>query len=267
MSKVAGLMSLAGRTALVTGAAGHIGQAFCETLAELGADVLMLDRPGTDFSALAARLGKLSKARAIGVHCDLENDADRKRVIENILKTESKLNILVNNAAFVGTSDLKGWATPFQDQSIETWRRALEVNLTAALDLTKGLSHLMKSSVGANVVNIASIYGVYAPDYSLYEGTAMGNPAAYAASKGGLIQLTRWLATTLAPHIRVNAISPGGVFRNQTETFVKRYEAKTPLGRMACEQDMQGALAYLCSDLAAYVTGQNLMVDGGWGLC
>ena len=92
----------------------------------------------------------------------------------------------------------------------------------------------------------------------------MANPAAYAASKGGLLQLTRWLATTLAPKIRVNAISPGGIARNQPSSFVERYEARTPLGRMATEDDFRGAIAYLASDMSTYVTGQNLRVDGGW---
>ncbi|MDO8629190.1 MAG: SDR family oxidoreductase, partial [Phycisphaerales bacterium] len=117
-----------------------------------------------------------------------------------------------------------------------------------------------------SIINIASIYGSYGPDLRLYAGTAMGNPAAYAASKGGLIQLTRWLATVLAPHVRVNSISPGGVFRNQPEEFVQRYEARTPLGRMATDDDLRGAMLYLASDLSRYVTGQNLSVDGGWGV-
>jgi NAD(P)-dependent dehydrogenase (short-subunit alcohol dehydrogenase family) len=119
--------------------------------------------------------------------------------------------------------------------------------------------------VGANIINIGSIYGELGPDWSLYEGTSMANPAAYSASKGGLIQLTRWLATTLAPNIRVNAISPGGIFRNQPDVFVKRYEGRTPLARMATENDFRGAVAYLASDMSSYVTGKNMMVDGGWG--
>ena len=125
---------------------------------------------------------------------------------------------------------------------------------------------MLKAAEGASIINIASIYGMYGPDWRLYEGTSMGNPAAYGASKGGLIQLTRWLATTIAPSVRVNAISPGGVFRNQPEAFVQRYEAKTPLGRMATEDDFIGIIAFLASDLSKYVTGQNHLVDGGWGI-
>ena len=98
----------------------------------------------------------------------------------------------------------------------------------------------------------------------LYEGTVMGNPAAYGASKGGLLQLTRWLATVMAPAVRVNAITPGGVWRNQPEPFRTRYEERTPLRRMATEEDLKGAIAYLASDLSSYVTGHNLVVDGGW---
>ena len=113
---------------------------------------------------------------------------------------------------------------------------------------------------------MGSIYGTYGPDWGLYRQTRMGNPAAYAASKGGLLQLTRWLATTLAPQIRVNSISPGGIYRKQPKAFVNRYNARTPLARLATEDDVRGAVAYLASDLSRYVTGQNLSVDGGWGV-
>jgi NAD(P)-dependent dehydrogenase (short-subunit alcohol dehydrogenase family) len=106
---------------------------------------------------------------------------------------------------------------------------------------------------------------LYGPDLSLYEGTGMNNPAAYAASKGGLLQFTQWSATVLAPDIRVNAITPGGVFRGQDKAFVARYTQKTPLKRMAQEEDFKGAVAFLASDLSTYVTGQNISVDGGWG--
>jgi NAD(P)-dependent dehydrogenase (short-subunit alcohol dehydrogenase family) len=148
---------------------------------------------------------------------------------------------------------------------VETWRRALEVNLTAVFDLCQRLTPLLQKSKGANIINICSIYGQYGPDWRLYEGTTLGNPAAYGASKGGVIQLTRWLATTLAPAVRVNSISPGGISRGQAEEFVARYVSRTPMGRMATEDDFRGAVAYLASDLSSYMTGQNLAVDGGWG--
>ena len=265
MSKIEELSDLSGRRALITGATGGLGRVFADTLAELGADLILVDLPSSDFQTLSKSLIKDWGVK-VEIHpCDLEEQNQRTELIEKLKSSGLGLNILVNNAAFVGTSDLPGWSVPFEDQSVDTWRRALEVNLTAVFDLCQGLLPLLKSAQGASVVNIASIYGMYGPDWSLYEGTNMSNPAAYGASKGGLIQLTRWLATTIAPEVRVNAISPGGVFRNQPEEFVKRYEAKTPLGRMATEDDFRGALAYLASDFSKFVTGQVLQVDGGWG--
>lgn len=266
MTTVSALMSLKGRRALVTGAAGNLGHVIAHTLGELGADLLLVDRPGADYGQFAQGVERHWGVKVQTVDCDLEAQKDRERLVEWVREQEAGLDILVNNAAFVGTSGLQGWVTDFEQQTVETWRRALEVNLTAVFDLSKNFAPLLRQSKGGSIINIASIYGMYGPDQSLYEGTEMGNPAAYAASKGGLIQLTRWLATTLAPQVRVNTISPGGIFRNQPEAFVKRYEARTPLRRMAHEDDLRGAIAYLGSDLSRYVTGHNLAVDGGWGV-
>jgi NAD(P)-dependent dehydrogenase (short-subunit alcohol dehydrogenase family) len=234
-------------------------------LAELGSDLILVDLPGSDFQTLSKNLTDAWGVRVESHSCDLESQIQRTELMDKLNGSGLGLHALVNNAAFVGASNLPGWGVPFVDQSIETWRRAMEVNLTAVFDLSKGLSALLKDSKNGSIINIASIYGMYGPDWSLYQGTSMSNPAAYAASKGGLIQLTRWLATTVSPEVRVNAISPGGIFRGQPEEFVKRYEARTPLGRMANEEDFRGAIAYLTSDLSRFVTGQVLNVDGGWG--
>ena len=125
---------------------------------------------------------------------------------------------------------------------------------------------MLNGSEGANIINIGSIYGIYAPDFSLYEGTDMGNPAAYGVSKAGLNHLTKWLSTSMAPNIRVNSICPGGISRNQPNEFVTKYIQKTPLKRMANESDFLGVMAYLASDMSVYVTGQVIQVDGGWGV-
>ena len=266
MSTLAELSSLAGRRALITGATGSLGRVFADTLAELGADLVLVDRPGSDFASLTSSLVHRWGINVDSYFCDLEIQTQRTDLVTKLKESQRGLNILVNNAAFVGTSDLPGWSVPFEKQTIATWRRALEVNLTAVFDLCQGLTPVLKTCNGATIINIASIYGEFGPDWSLYEGTNMSNPAAYGVSKGGLLQLTRWLATTIAPDVRVNAISPGGVFRNQPEEFVKSYKTRTPLGRMASEDDFRGALAYLSSDLSKYVTGQVLSVNGGWGV-
>ena len=264
ITTIAELISLKGRRALITGAAGGIGTIIAHSLAELGADLILVDVQGRDYGSMISELHDEWGTGIEILPCDLEQHEERSALLSVVLQQDRSLDILINNAAFVGTSDLDGWCTEFGRQSVETWNRAISVNLTAAFDLSKGLAPLLRKNSRGTVINIASIYGIVGPDYSLYEGTAMGNPAAYAASKGGLIQLTRWLATTIAPDVRVNTISPGGVFRNQPDEFVKRYSAKTPLGRMAREDDFRGAIAYLASDLSQYCTGHNLVVDGGW---
>jgi NAD(P)-dependent dehydrogenase (short-subunit alcohol dehydrogenase family) len=266
MTTLSSLMKLEGRRALITGAAGHIGRVMAETLAELGADLLLVDQPKAGWGTLPTDLWGSWHVDVQTVATDLEVQADRDRLIATVRADQRGLDILINNAAFAAGPDVTGWVGDFQHQTVETWRRALEVNLTAAFDLSKGLMPLLLESAGASIINVASIYGSHAPDYSLYAGTEMGNPAGYGVSKAGLVQLTRWLATTAGPRVRANALSPGGVFRNQPRSFVERYEARTPLRRMATEDDFRGAVAYLASDMSRYVTGHVLAVDGGWGV-
>ncbi|MBI3434481.1 MAG: SDR family oxidoreductase [Proteobacteria bacterium] len=257
-------MSLQGRVAIVTGGAGHIGTAVAHALAELGASIAVVDIDRDRASAAAEKIIERWSVGAAAFDCDLEQGAAVGALPGRVCERFSRIDVIVNCAAFVGTSGLDGWTVPFAQQSGATWRRALEVNLTAPFLLVQAAADDLRASGHGSVVNVSSIYGLVGPDWRLYDGTAMGNPAAYAASKGGLMQMTRWLATTLAPHIRVNAVAPGGVYRNTAEPFLSRYVARTPLARMAREEDMKGAIAYLASDLSAYVTGQCLAVDGGW---
>jgi len=264
MKSIKALMNLSGRTALITGGAGFIGRAMVEALAELGATIVVLDRNIEVIRCVTESVSRSHGVKAYGIEVDLEDSDAVKRVPQELEKYGGKLDILINNAAFCGTSSLEGWVVPLEEQSIETWRRALEVNLTAAFGLTQACTSFLRHSSHASVINVSSIYGVLGPDMTIYEGTEMGNPAAYAASKGGLIQLTRWSATTLGPDVRVNAISPGGLERGQPEIFQDRYVSRTPLKRMGSEEDFKGIAAFLASDLSAYITGQNLLVDGGW---
>jgi NAD(P)-dependent dehydrogenase (short-subunit alcohol dehydrogenase family) len=261
---LAKLMRLDGRAALITGGSGHIGRAIGEALAELGASVAVLDVDAAAAAAVADGLARDYRVPAVAIGVDLADDDSVRAVPRNVIDLLGRLDILVNNAALVGTSALPGWAVPFREQNADTWRRALEINLTAPFVLTQACQDALASSGHGSVINIGSIYGMAGPVMSLYRGTSLGNPAAYAASKGGLLQLTRWLATVLAPAVRANSITVGGVWRNQPREFVENYVEHTPLGRMASEEDLKGAAAYLASDLSAYVTGHNLIVDGGW---
>jgi NAD(P)-dependent dehydrogenase (short-subunit alcohol dehydrogenase family) len=262
MRTITELASLDNRIALITGGFGKIGSIIGETLAELGAELLIVDLPNSKKDECT--LYKKFKNRITIFECDIEQEKERNDLIYLIKQKYEYLDILVNNAAFLGEADLEGWVTDFEHQSLETWRRCLEVNLTCPFHLIQGFLPLLKNSNSPSVINISSIYGIVGPNWSLYDETNMGNPAAYAASKGGLIQLTRWLSTTLAPNVRVNAVAPGGVYRNQPQNFITKYEARTPLKKMAKEENFKGVIAYLASNLSEYVTGQTLIVDGGF---
>ena len=265
MRTVAQLSDLSGRAALVTGGAGHVGLAACDALLELGASVGILD---LDASACEQRVAELRrrypKASLLGVPCDLRDEGAIRRAVKMTIKELHGLTIVVHSAAYVGTMKLPGWSAPFEEQTVAAWDEAMRVNVTSAFVIVQEAQQALAASGHGSVVLLSSIYGLVGPDLSLYEGTPMTHAGAYDASKGGLNQLARYLATVLAPRIRVNTISPGGIWRNQPEPFHQRYQARTPLGRMATEEDLKGAVAYLASDLSAYVTGHNLLVDGGW---
>lgn len=261
---LADLMSLRGRTAVVTGGAGHIGRVVADGLAEIGADVAVVDLDPGAASSVADGLSERRGVDAIGLAVDLSDEASTRSIADAVLHRTGRIDVLVHVAALVSAEPLPNWTTPFAEQGTETWRRALEVNLTSVFVLTQACVPALAASGHGSVVTVGSTYGLVGPDWRIYAGTEMGNAAGYAASKGGVIQLTRWLATTLAPNIRVNCLTPGGIERGQPTSFVEAYAERTPLRRMATEEDYKGAVAYLASDLSRYVTGHNLIVDGGW---
>lgn len=263
MSELEALCSLKGRVALVTGGAGHLGLALVKTLAAAGAKVALADRVTVDQEHIRQSCGA-GADRCSGFQVELADEHAVRSLPDKVVERFGRLDILVNCAAFVGTSGLEGWAVPFEQQATAAWRQALEVNLTSVFSLVQAASPALRRSGCGSIVNIGSIYGLVGPDLRLYEGTALGNPAAYAASKGALDQMTRWWSTVLAPDIRVNAVNPGGIARGQPQAFVQRYVSRTPLGRMGSEEDMTGAVLYFASDMSRYVTGQSLAVDGGW---
>jgi NAD(P)-dependent dehydrogenase (short-subunit alcohol dehydrogenase family) len=264
MRSISELMSLKGRKALLTGGAGHIGLALSQTLVELGAIVAIADLDKDECEKRADELNEMGNGKAWALPVNLLDEQSTRQTVQAALRQQGGLDILIHCAAFVGTTNFPGWGVPFQQQSLTAWDAALRVNLSAAFILAQESHQALETSKHGSIIFVSSIYGMVGPDMSLYEGTAMTNPAGYGASKGALLQLARYLATVFAPEVRVNAITPGGVWRSQPEIFVNRYEKRTPMGRMGTEEDFKGAVAYLASDLSAYVTGQNLIVDGGW---
>lgn len=261
---IATLADLTGRTAVVAGGAGHIGSVLADALAEQGAAVAVVDLDADRSAATAAMLAEHRGVHAFALAVDLTNEEATRRIPHEVLERTGRIDVLVHAAALMSNDPLPNWTTPFEEQGTEVWRQALEVNLTSMFVLAQESAPALRAHGCGSVIGFGSIYGMVGPDWRIYDSTDMGNAAGYAASKGGIIQLTRWLATTLAPDIRVNCVSPGGVSRGHPDEFRHAYETRTPLRRMATEEDLKGATVFLASDLSAYVTGHNLVVDGGW---
>lgn len=246
----------------ITGGAGHIGHAVAMRCAEAGAAIAIIDREPERAAAAATQIAQQGQTDAVGFDIDLSDQNAIASLPARIEQRFGQLHGLVHNAAFYDTAE--GWGVPFEQESYDAWLKVMRVNLLAPFFLTQALHPMLRRSGSASMVLVSSIYGVVGPDNSIYEGTEMVCPGAYAASKGGMVQLGRWLSTTLAPAVRVNTVAPGGVARGQPESFVRAYEARTPLQRMASEEDIAGVVAFLLSRDAEYITGQTLMVDGGW---
>ena len=257
------MMSLEGRVAVITGGAGKIAEAFAESLGELGATICIFDVAEEAANERASQVRQRFGFQSSAFVADVAREDSVQAAVSAAVAQFGGVNILINNAAYPKL-DLPNDGIEVETQDLAHWKANLDVMLTGAFLMTRACAPHLRRGERGSVTNVASIYGLLGPDMRLYDGTEMGNPAYYAAAKGGIVQLTRYWATTLAPEVRVNCIAPGGVWRQQPESFHERYKSRTPLGRMATEEDLKGAAAYLASDLSAYVTGQVLAVDGGW---
>ncbi|HOR28862.1 MAG TPA: SDR family oxidoreductase [Candidatus Sumerlaeota bacterium] len=252
---LADLLSLKGKVCLVTGGAGLYGRHITEALAEAGGTVVTASRSLEAGQHLADELAR----RGLAVAALTVDQADHESVMQ--LKAEleqrhGRLDVFINNAV---ARPMKRYEDP-----LAAWAESMRVNATGMFDITREMADLIARGGGGSIVNIASMQGVYAPDFMLYEGTAMDSPPDYHFHKGGLITLTRYLARKLATrNIRVNAVSPGGLLGDQDPQFLGRYNQKVPLGRMALPDDIKGVVVFLASPASAYITGENILMDGG----
>ena len=194
---------------------------------------------------------------------DINDENTISIAIEKIFKKHNKIDAWINNA-YPRTSD---WGNKIEDVSIQSWSENVHMHLNGYFLCSKLILEKMKTQKFGTLINMASIYGIVAPDFSIYEGTQMTMPVAYSAIKGGLISLTKYLASYYGKYnIRVNALSPGGIYDNQNDHFVKRYNERVPLRRMGKSDDISGVLYFLLTDESSYITGHNLVVDGGWSI-
>jgi NAD(P)-dependent dehydrogenase (short-subunit alcohol dehydrogenase family) len=244
------MFDLTNKVIVVTGGNGLIGKEIVSRLCAAGANVLSAD--------INVDVGNNQQ-----IQIDITNEESVNDTVDKIVKKFGRIDGWVNNA-YPRTAD---WGNKLENVSFDSWRKNVDMHLNGYFICTKVVLEQMKIQRAGSLINMASIYGVVAPDFTLYEGTKMTMPAAYSAIKGGIVNLTRYLSAYYGEfQVRVNTVSPGGIFDNQNEIFVSNYNKKVPLKKMGKPSDVSAAVHFLLSDDAAYITGHNLLVDGGWSI-
>ena len=247
---------LDGRVALATGGAGLYGRQIVEALAQAGARTFMASRSIEKLEA-QADLFRKAGLDVTALHLDQSSEESVNGLLDRIVDLAGRVDVLVNNAVLRPMTSWHGPAAQFE--------QSMAVNATGVFLMTRTFGEHMAERGKGSIVNIGSIHGMIAPDNTLYEGLAWSTAPDYFFHKGGMLQMTRYAASTLGPRgVRVNTVSPGGFFNDQDESFVKRYRDRTFLGRMADEADLQGVVVFLASDASKYITGANIPVDAGY---
>jgi len=256
------------RVVLLTGGAGLLGRNHSQALSCAGAHVIVAD---IDEGAADAVVSKLHGAEGMAIHVDITDPASIRQMVERVKERFGRIDALVNNAAIDPKFDSANGGAhthSFEEYPLELWQQSLDVNLTGAFLCTQAVAPFLLASGRGSVVNIASIYGIVGPDQRLYQQNGMQlqfKPVAYSVTKSALIGLTKYLASYWAgSSLRVNALTLGGVEAGHDPEFVRKYSDKTPMGRMARPDEYGGALVFLLSDASSYMTGANLVIDGGW---
>jgi NAD(P)-dependent dehydrogenase (short-subunit alcohol dehydrogenase family) len=252
------LFNIQGRVAVVTGGSGLYGRCIVEGLCEAEAKVIIASR-NLEKCEETASFYREQGYKAYAYSLDLASHESVISFTEKVWQDFGQVDILVNNSVL---RPMKGY-----DDDLSAWRKSLDVNATGLLDITRCFAEKMIPQKRGSIINISSMYGLVGPDYTNYEGTDMGDLIApdYWFNKAGMINLTRYFAARLGPHnIRVNTVSPGGLFNNQPKLFLERYAKRVFLGRMANQDDVKGVVVFLASDASAYITGENIVMDGGY---
>jgi NAD(P)-dependent dehydrogenase (short-subunit alcohol dehydrogenase family) len=254
-------VDIAGKRILLVGATGVLGRGYARAFAEAGARLAIADRAASDVLDYAKELG------AVGIALDVADEASVVAGVRQAIEALGGLDGAVSNAAATGEGLLAAGEAfaPFEEYPLAVWQRTLDVNLTGTFLVAREAGRAMKAGGGGSLVNVASIYGIVGPDHRIYEGQPFKSFPGYSASKAGVIGLTRWLATWWGRDgVRVNCVTPGGVYNGHDESFAAAYGQRTPMGRMARREELIGIMLYLLSDASSYCTGQNYVVDGGF---
>jgi len=258
------LFDLSNRTIILTGGAGLLGSQYAEGLSQAGANLILADINYAGCKNIAKQLEKKYQNSILPIKLDLTDQKSIKNMVKKTVKKFSKIDVLINNAAFQGKSG-KERQIKFEDLPSSLWDKAISVNLTGIFLSCQEVGKIMIKQKRGVIINIASIYGIVAADQRIYGKSGQNSAVYYAATKSAILNLTRYLASYWnRTGIRVNTLSPGGVENNQGSLFIKNYSYKTMLGRMAQKNEYVGAMIFLASDASSYMTGSNLVVDGGF---
>jgi len=252
------LFSVAGKKVVLTGACGLIGRTLAEALVQRQASLALADVPETHPEVLAGRLS----GDVMGVTCDVSHASSVSRLVQKILERFGRVDVLINCHQYKPE-----WFCTAQPESFpeELWDAIVDTNLKGTFLTCRDFGRIMLEQGKGSIINFASTYGVVSSNPQLYENNCLGNPLAYSASKGGVILLTRYLGTYWARRgVRVNCITPHGVYNGHEEMFIKRFNQMSPMGRMMKVKEVVGAVLYLASDASSYATASNLLVEGGW---
>lgn len=270
MSNILEKFNLKGQVAIVTGGAGLLGKEFTLTLAQAGANVVVADLNGALAEKVAASITDQGFS-AVSVAVDVTNPASVQAMVASAVNRFGRLDILVNSAAMDPKFDpdnVGKHSNNFENYPLDAWKQALDVNLTGMFLCCQAACKPMLAQNHGSIINICSTYGLVGPDQRIYlrpDRPPQYKPVYYSVTKSGVLGLTRYLATYFAgKKVRANALTPGGVYNNHDELFTQNYSSRTVLGRMAEKDEMNGALLFLASDASSYMTGSNVVVDGGW---
>ncbi len=258
--------SVKDRVIVLTGCSGILGSAYSRALGQRGARLVLSDLPDRDPVSCAAKLRQEFQVEAFGVPCDVGCERDVVNLFNSALERFGRVDAVVNNAAATGEHLMRAGDVfaVFEEYPLNVWEQVLRVNLTGVFLVAREGGKAMLQNGGGSLINVSSIYGISAPDHNIYEGMPFSSFPSYSAGKAGVHGLTLWLSTYWARKgIRVNTLVPGGVFNQQNEEFVRRYAARTPMGRMANSDDLIGMVVFLVSNASCYCTGQKFVVDGG----
>jgi NAD(P)-dependent dehydrogenase (short-subunit alcohol dehydrogenase family) len=256
------LFDLTGKIALITGGAGLLGSEHAIALASHGAKVYLAD---INEEKCQEKAVKIEFEDIYPIKLDVTSKENWQEVVISILEKEGSLDILVNNAGYTNSTKTSAYDKTFENFSLDDWNSIMNVNLTGTFLGCQIVGNQMLKQGKGSIINIASLYGVVSPNHKMYPGTGIVQPVAYTVSKHGVIALTKYVATWLAEKgVRVNSLTPGGIFDGHDNLFLERFKNLNPIGKMSNKNELRGGLVYLASDASSHVIGHNLVIDGGW---